>query len=212
MVFNLTFAEIPYEFMLLREYLNLVETSLPALVQSEKNRIWTEAAQSEDTDGATSDVAHHLEMLLDEGITTRFLTASAFIAVWASYEAAVLQFATYIATRRASAPMPHRNGTFVQRARQYFDNVIRFPLHAPATNWDRLEWLAKVRHALAHANGRMEDVNPRDVPLLRTLAGSVRGLAIANDYLVLTLPFVRDSLDLVEGLVTDLQRRVEAAF
>jgi hypothetical protein len=208
---DLTFADIPHELMLLKEYIELLENHLPALVQAEKGRIWAEATNSEDPDVPSSYVASHLEALLDDGITTRFLTGSAFIAVWAIYEASVRRFAEHLAKRQGAKRMPGRNGSFVQRAKRYFGQDLRFPLHDPATDWERLEKLAKIRHALAHANGRLEDVqNQADVKLLRTMVKSGLGLSLVDDYLVLSLPFVRESLDFVDGLITALQERVEA--
>ncbi len=197
--------------MLLDQYVDLLETNLPAIVEADKKRIWENAAKEDDSDGVASDVARHLEMLLEDGITTRFLASSAFVAIWASYEAAVRRFAQYLATKKGATDMPRRNGTFVARARKYFSNVLGVPLHDAAADWDRLEELAKIRHAIAHANGRLEDIeNAHDVALLKRLAASGRGIALVDEYLVLTVPFLRDSFTFLEALVVELQRRVEA--
>jgi hypothetical protein len=192
---DLRFAEIPYELLILSEYIKLVERNLPTIVEAEKPRIW----QGLDRD--------------DPGERTRFLTASCLIAVWALYEAAVSQLAAYVRHHReASLTLSDLRGGFLERARKYFDDVLRFDLHPVDTDWRRLGTIAALRHALAHANGRLDDIKPPGRERIEEYVRDDQRLSIEEEYVIVSLEFVRDAHAFIDTLLHDLIERVKDEF
>jgi hypothetical protein len=207
---DLRFAEIPYELLILSEYIKLVERNLPTIVEAEKPRIWQ--GLDRDDPGERS-IGSHLEFELEQGVTTRFLTASCLIAVWALYEAAVSQLAAYVRHHReASLTLSDLRGGFLERARKYFDDVLRFDLHPVDTDWRRLGTIAALRHALAHANGRLDDIKPPGRERIEEYVRDDQRLSIEEEYVIVSLEFVRDAHAFIDTLLHDLIERVKDEF
>ena len=98
---DLRFVEVGYELMMLSQYVGLLEASLPAIIEAEKKRIWSELDPGEDADRNTG---NHLEDRLKEGVSTRFLVSAAIMATWAIYEATVERMADYVREAKEKAP------------------------------------------------------------------------------------------------------------
>ncbi len=73
-LFDVRFDDVPYELMILWEYVNLLEHQMPTFVEKEKARVWTELGPDNE------EIGHHLEAQIEDGVTTRFLTSAALIA------------------------------------------------------------------------------------------------------------------------------------
>src|SRR5207245_8307274 len=208
---DLRFVEVGYELMMLSQYVGLLEANLPAIIEGEKKRIWSELDPGEDAD---RDTGNHLEDRLKEGVSTRFLASAAIMATWAIYEATVERMADYIReAKKISLKMNHLRGNYLERARRYHDDVLKFDLHPVGTDWQRLERLAELRHILAHANGRLWDVSADTLRRVDPWLKSTPGLTIVDDeYLVVQLDFARETLKFVEVLLRDLVKRVRNEF
>ncbi|SRR6266571_1732866 len=208
---DLRFTEVGYELMVLAQYITLLEANLPTVVDAEKRRVWVDLDPDDDAD---RQIGHHLEDRLDQGVTTRFLAGAAMIATWAIYEATVSQMADYVRDQKeVSLRMSRLKGDFLERARTYYDDVLKFDLHPLGTDWTRLQRLAELRHLIAHANGRLWDVPGEDRKRLESWIKSTAGLSIVGDeYVVVSLDFVRQSHTFVDGLLKDLVDRVRDAF
>lgn len=212
-LFDLRFAEVPYELMILWEYVNLLEHQMPTFVEKEKARIWTELGPDDE------EIGRHLEAQIEDGVTTRFLTSAALIAVWAVYETTVKRVGREIRDRkeiRLKMSDLRAQGGFLEQARKYFDDVLRFELHPIETDWHQLTMIASIRHALAHANGRLADL--KDVSQqekIRSWSETNSGLTMVpgvDEYLILSLDFVKESLQFIDGLLTDLIGRAKEEF
>jgi len=208
---DLRFVEVGYELMILSEYVKLLDANLPAIIEAEKKKIWIDLDRGEDVDRSTG---HHLEDRLTEGVSTRFLTGAVIMATWAIYEATVERMADYVRdAKKVSLKMNHLRGSFLQRARRYHDDVLKFELHSTGADWQRLERLAELRHVLAHANGRLWDVPADDLRRMDPWLKNTPGLTIVDDeYLVVSLDFAREALEFVDGLLRDLVDRVRKTF
>ncbi len=84
------------------------------------------------------------------------------------------------------------------------------------TDWDQLKRISSIRHALAHANGRLVDLkDTSQQDEIRSWSERNGGLRIVpgmDDYLIVSLDFVRESLQFVDGLLTDLIERTKEEF
>jgi len=211
MKIDLRFVEVGYELMIASEYVKLLEANLPRIHEAEKKRVWVDLDPDDEADRS---VAHHLQDRLDEGVTTRFLTAAAIVATWAIYESTVQKMADHIRhAKEIGLKMSHLRGSFLQRARRYFDDVLKFDLHPVTTDWPRLEHVADLRHVLAHANGRLWDVPVDDLRRVELWLKSTAGVSVVDDeYVVVSLGFARETHDFIEALLRDLVDRVRNAF
>jgi hypothetical protein len=95
------------------------------LLERERKKIWEDIDPNRQYD---EDGALYRQHYLDEGISIRFLTAAALIGTWAEYEAAVTKLAQYLRSARGlTIEISHIRGGFLEAARRYFNDVLRFP-------------------------------------------------------------------------------------
>jgi hypothetical protein len=211
MQFDLRFVDAGYELMMLRQFEAIVRSHLPALVSAEKARVWEDLDRDDDAD---RNVGHHLEDRLDEGVTTRFITGAIVVATWAVYESTVKLLADHVrGARDVKLKLSDLNGTFPEKSRKYFGEVLRTDLHPIGTDWERLERLAQLRHILAHANGRIGDVPISDWNRVKQWVQATRGISVVDDdYIVLSVEFVADARSFVDHLLRELVDRVRRDF
>lgn len=204
---DLRFVTLSLELLILEEYLDILDNQLPDLMERERKKIWKDVDSKNKYD---EDAALFRQHYLDEGISIRFLTAAALIGIWAEYEASVTKLADYLrAARGLKMHISHLRGTFLEAAKRYFDDVLRFPLHPSGTDWDRLKTIAAVRHVLAHANGRLADVDSGKRKVIEELVSKGDSLILREDYLIVSRRYAREALQFVTGLLNDLSTRVE---
>jgi hypothetical protein len=208
---DLRFVDIGYERMMLEQYVALVDAHLEDLKSKEAARI---EAATDPEDEADIQLMFHLKDRLEEGVTTRFLVASVIVAVWALYEAAVDEIAEYAQKRRGlSLKLSSVRGAFVDRARKYFDEVLKFPLHHVGADWDRLAALERLRHALAHGNGDLRHVQGDKLKPFAKWCSSTQGISVvAGRYVVIQPTFATDSVAFLKTLLDDLTNRTRLEF
>lgn len=208
---DLRFTEIGYELMVLKQYVDLVDAHMPAVLEAERARIWADLNTDDEGDRSTG---WHLEDLLDQGVTTRFLTAAAVIGGWATYESAVDKLGAYVRHRKEiSLRLSQLKGDFLTRARTYFDDVLKVDLHPLDADWDHLEHLQALRNLLAHGNGVVSEIRPDVLKKHEKWLRSTPGLAVVNnEYVVVSMSFAKSSVGFVDGLVAELTDRVRKHF
>jgi hypothetical protein len=95
--------------------------------------------------------------ILSEEAAPRLARGSYVVALYAAYQAGVIELADKVRTRvGAELALDDISGrTFDERARKYFDKVLRIPLCPDSGLWSTIIELSFVRHAFAHGNGRV---------------------------------------------------------
>ncbi|MBI2174745.1 MAG: hypothetical protein HYU33_06075 [Candidatus Omnitrophica bacterium] len=210
MTIDLRFIEIGYEFHVLRESIRLLEEHLPMVVSTEIARL--REAVDPDDEASLSEVSFR-ESELEQGVVTRAVTGAPVIAAWAGYEAAVTKLARSIQKCRSiRLGLSDLRGSFLDRARKYFADVLAFELHPQGTDWGRLEMIATVRHCLAHANGRFPDIKGKDQQRVLDFARITSELRLEGEYIVVTLPFARSAVEFIDSLLSELVERTRATF
>jgi hypothetical protein len=204
------FQEIEEDLWILSEYLLLLENGLPLLVEGERRRIRSRV--HDPNDEVEESIAQYLEERLESGLTTRYLTASAVTAAWAIYEAGVTSIARHIREKReARLKLNDLRGDFVDRARKYFVDVLRFDLHTSA-DWEGLSRLAGVRNAFAHANGRVADLNTDSRIKIEQWCKTDSYLRLEDECVIAEAGYAKSAVALVEDLLRDLITRTKASF
>jgi len=193
----------------LEAHVEMLKRELPRVIEEERKRIW-EGVRSGD-EQAEHD-AGDAEMYLDEGDTTRILTGTALIAIWATYESVVNRCARRIQrARKLRLRLRDIKGdTFLDQADKYFDGVLGFKLHIDETTPERLEILYGLRNALAHANGQLEDVKDHLRPQVTKWVSTLQGLKEFSGNIIVSIEFVERALDIVKKALEDLSTRTEA--
>jgi hypothetical protein len=98
----------------------------------------------------------------------------------------------------------------LERARRYYSDVLKFELH-PGDPWTRLQRLADIRHALAHASG-VANISETTKKKIVEWCKHDPGLSVKDGFLVVSLLFAKGALTLVDSLLKDLIKRTRASF
>ena len=141
----------------------------------------------------------------------RFFRGPFLVSLYALYEAVVTEIADLIHARqprskRFSTFRRKEKLSFLERARQYYDEILRIELCPDETTWDRLAVLSKLRNAVAHANGRLEMLCPKKRSIVKTLAQSIPDVAMHSGYITFGKVFVSETTHIV---ISDLRRLID---
>lgn len=199
----------------LKDYVQMLSRELPRLVGREHKRLRREAARGDELEEYGSLVAAYE---LDAGVTTRLATGAAIVAIWATYEAGAMRCAERLAAAQKLKPDVRKairvgaggKGTVAKKLKRYCAKVLHFELH-PHIDWKRLDALYTFRNAIAHANGRIEDMEAQSGQHLRDCVDRYRGLSIEDGSLIVSLDFIARVFRFIETVLTDLDRRTDAA-
>lgn len=208
--FDLRFIEIEYELWALGQFLKFMEPQIATLqVQDEATTFRQLRESGWDDDEMELQLASQELRERQEFVVPRFMRGPFLVALWACYEAAVTEIASFIQrTKQAGLELSELRGdSLLTRARRYFDAVLLEPLDLDDSRYARLVDLMVIRHSLAHANGQRRAMTPRRWATLSdaltrngTPADDYRGLVLLSpDYLKAAYSDVNTSLrDLVK--------------
>lgn len=187
----------------LEEYVKIIEVELPRLIEAERKNIWAGVKAGDEQQGQYAQIA---EYELDEGITTRFLTGTALIAIWGTYESVTRRIASRV--KDSKGLTQDMQGSSLKKVRKYYEDVLKLDLHLRETDWDRLDMINILRDALAHANGQLEYVDARKRGKIEQWVEATDGLKISGDYLIVSVEFLRQTLTFITDLLTELDNRI----
>lgn len=187
----------------LEEYVKIIEVELPRLIESERKNIWDGVKAGDEQQEHYAEIA---EYELDEGITTRFLTGTALIAIWGTYESVTRRIARRV--KDSKGLTQDMQGSSLKKVRKYYEDVLKLDLHLRETDWDRLDMINILRDALAHANGQLEYVDHRKRKKIERWVEATDGLKISGDYLIVSVEFLRLTLNFITDLLTELDNRI----
>jgi hypothetical protein len=192
----------------LEVYIGVLEVELPRVIESQRKRILEDVKEGDDEAQYYASLEEHE---LDSGVSTRLLTGTALIAIWATYESVILRIADSIQESRQLTSKLRR----IKNAKEYFENDLKFDLYPAGTDHDlideRIQNLYALRNALAHANGRLSDVRPDEAQQrVELLATTSPGLQISgNGDLLVSMEFVRGAFQFIDQLLLDVGQRAD---
>src|SRR5438067_1763331 len=128
MKFDMRFSNLEWELHLQGSYLDMLGTHLPAIVEAERARLRAlYDDQPEDERGGLD----FIEWDLDRGVLTRSFVAASIIGLSATYEMAVISVAE-VARKQLGLrlKLEELRGSFLEQAQRYYEDVLRFQLHA----------------------------------------------------------------------------------
>lgn len=131
------------------------------------------------------------------------------ISLYAVYESSVTKIANLIQKQRGiKIPINEERKTFnLDRAKECFDDILNFSLYSDKTAWERIRTLSTLRHAFAHANGRIEMLTDNIKDKISIFERQKIGISSENGFIVLEEGFLRDTLSMVSHSLNDLVER-----
>lgn len=211
MLINIDFRliEVSAELHALEEHLITIENTISHIEKSEneklKARLTSEGLSPGDDDWeyAGQEYAHHI------GITVpRMFRGPFLVSLYSVYESAVTEVARLIQKRLGQAiALNDLRGDFLDRAKKYFRNILDFELITHEGEWQNIVILSHLRNAIAHANGRMELLNPDLQKKISAICKSTAGVSVRDGYLVLEPVATEQFLRTIRSVLEDLVKR-----
>ena len=98
-------------------------------------------------------------------------------------------------------------GDFLERAKKYYKNALKFELFCNGKDWQQIKMLTDVRHAIAHANGRIDMLNDKSKKKIKELEKQNIGISCDYNYLLVDSHFAKKALSVVSSVLKNLVDR-----
>ena len=200
------FAEVFYELWALEEILEVIREDSESLKQRIVDRKDPEIDRSlllgdrGDYELVTQELSELVERILPRHLSSPFV-----VSTWGVFESSVGLTADLV--RKAMGlrlKLKDIRGGFLERARQYYADVLDRPLVLEEAEWADLRDLYLVRNAMAHTNGNIEFINQDVLQGITELAGRTTEIVIHNRHVTVTDGYLSNSLSLVKCCIEKL--------
>lgn len=148
-----------------------------------------------------------------EFLVPRFFWGSFIVSLYAVFETSVIEIAHLIQENiKQGIGINDLKGDFPKRAKKYYENALKFELCNNQKDWQHIIILTKVRHAIAHANGRLEMMNEKSKRTIKGLEKQNIGISFYCGYLMADSVFAKEKLSAVSSILKDLIERYKEWF
>ena len=180
---------------------NLSDIEKASLVEYRKRENLT--PKDPEWEFARQEYDHKVEFLLP-----RFFWGSFIVSLYAVLETSVIEISCLIQkSQKQGIAINDLRGDFLERAKIYYKNVLKFELCSDGTTWQRIKILSEVRHAIAHSNGRMDMLNENSKERIKTLVKQNLGISSYYNYILLDSHFARETFLKVYTMLKSLVER-----
>lgn len=185
------FLELDHEFWALGVHLDALEEQILFWQQHtpEGSRPPPMEGSIECEDVMAEWAEHHAKV---EYVMPRLLRSSFVVLLWAAYEAAINEIAKFLRSRRQPGMADYGRGAFTRRSSDYFGKVLGLTLHAGG-GLERMQVLEAVRHAIAHCNGRLTEVEKKKRDRIHSWMKKDGGISVERGCIMLSQGFVREA-------------------
>lgn len=202
--------DVRLELLALEDFLAVIEKEMKSLKQSEESKL--EATIEEENLSPDDPDWHEAHYACDEMVDfvlPRFFRGPFLVALYAVYEAAVTEIAGLIQAKKQQAlSLDDIRGSFLDRAKKYFKDILQFELCSDNTAWERIKMLSELRNAIAHTNGRVKLLPEKAQERVR--AWERKGIGIGttvDDYIIVSSTFLQKTFEIVRSSLEDLVER-----
>lgn len=212
MMIDFGLVAIDYELWTLGKYLDVLEHQLPFMKEQERRQALARIRNRHLDWPETEMELQKLHELVDN-IVLRLLRSPFLVSLWSVYEAAVIEIAGHLQRERGegSSIEDIRRGSFLNKAKKYFNRVLRFRLcTGDPQEWEWLDMLAVLRNAVAHSGGRIAAVRPDIRKKIDCWQRRNIGISVSHGYLTLSHDFLQTAYGIVNDSLSDLLSRVRA--
>jgi hypothetical protein len=201
--------DVSLELHALEDHYELIEKQISHLIHAEKvslDEYWKKeklTPEDPEWDFARQECDRKIEFLLP-----RFFWGPFIVSLYAVLETSVLEIARLIQqNQKQGIGINDLRGDFLERAKKYYKNVIKFELCGDTNTWQRIKILAEVRHAIAHANGRLDMLNENTKKRIKALEKQNLGISSYYNYILLDSYFAKETFSKVRSLLKSLVDR-----
>jgi len=143
-----------------------------------------------------------------EFLLPRFFWGSFIVSLYAVLETSVTEIASLIQkSQKQGIAINDLRGDFLERAKKYYKNVLKFELCSDDNAWQHIKILADVRHAIAHANGRLDMLYENRKKRIKALEKQNLGISLDFNYILLDSYFAKETFSKVRSLLLSLIER-----
>ena len=92
-----------------------------------------------------------------EFLLPRFFWGAFIVSLYAVFETSVIEIASLMQkSMKQGIAINDLRGDFLKRSKKYYKNILNFELCRNNKDWQHIRNLTDIRHAVAHANGRID--------------------------------------------------------
>jgi hypothetical protein len=201
--------DVSLELDALKAHYELIEKQITHLNQVEKEALEEYLAKENLTpeDGewelARQNFDHKVDFLLP-----RFFWGPFIVSLYAVFETSVMEIARLIQKNmKQGISINDLRGDFLERAKKYYKNVLNFELYRNETDWQYIKILTDIRHAIAHANGRMDMLKDEPKKKIKELEKQDIGVSSYYNYLLVDSHFSKKAFSAIGSILNDLVER-----
>lgn len=213
--FDFRFVELFHELYALEEYMESVKSQLPDLIKKEEKKAYDSLREKgyEDDPIERQQVQQQLYELIEE-VLPRYFLGPILITLWAIFESAILEVAKEVKDQQSHMiSISDINGDFLERTNKYFNHILQLPINTRDKAWQHLRMLYVLRNALAHANGRLDNIKrEEDKKKIKQWAKKGIGIEHYSGSLVFTAEFVKDTYSIVFEVIKKLTDQVTTKY
>lgn len=202
--------DVTSELHVLEDYYYIIEKQILQLSSAAKSSL-DEYRRKENLtpeDGewhiAGQEYDHKVEVLLP-----RLFWGPFIVSLYAVLETSVIEIARLIQqTQKQRISINDQSGRdFLERAKRYYNLVLKFELPGDKIVWHHLDNLTQIRHAIAHANGRLDMSKDKVRKKIEALEKKNIGISSDYNYLLVDSSFAKESLSAVSSVLQCLVER-----
>ncbi len=207
--FDFRLLDVSMELYVLEDHYDLIEKQLAHLSHAEQATL-SEYQQKENLtpedpewDFARQECDHKVEFLLP-----RFFWGSFIVSLYAVFETSLIEVAKLLQEKQNQGiSINDLKGEFLTKSKKYYDKVLKFELCDDKKIWQDIKDFANVRHAIAHANGRIDMLTKENKASITKLIKSDSGISSHYNYLIVDSSFAKEALENVSISLRSLVER-----
>ena len=213
------FSPILSEFDAFNSIFLIIKDQLPSIVDNKKQSTQRQIKRFE---REPKSLMSHMFILafrdssrrLTEISLPRFFYGPMITTLYAICESAIIEIANYLKKEKKCplAMKDIRGGNFLDQVQKYYKHVLQFDLINDGDVWRRFKALLILRHAIAHANGRLDMIEEKRKRQIRELVKIHDGISTSNGFLIVSEDFIVDTYSTMRRAFDDLIKRVQSAY
>lgn len=199
--------EIKVEFIVLREYLEQMETSIQIVCG---NYIKKEEANYRESE--YNEYSYIYQVAKYD--LPRIIRMPYIVTIYTLFENSVTQLLKYAQNREnKQLELKDINAKDLpQKCNKYMKHVLNYNFHLDDNFLNEINILNRVRNCIAHTNGSIEALTAENAKFLEQIAKQKNGISITSNQLDVSHTFILEFLQIIEEAVKNLMRYIEYRY
>jgi len=209
------FASYTHLSNILEQYMDSIEFQLPDILTREEEKAY-EVLRQKGYDKDEIEMHQMNQQLAEfEEVLPRHFRNSILVTLWAIFESAIDEIAEEVRGQQNQAIKLKdiRGVDFLDRTQKYFNHIIRIPLNTGGNLWQHLEKFYKLRNAIVHANGRLENLSSNEaIKNIKKWSKDKIGIQEINGIILFSSDFVKETFVIVLEMLRNLAEIVKSKY